>query len=106
MQHAPTRHVPYWPQLAHYVKFEREGGRCQHCGAKHGEFDIDHGIYKSVLTCAHADHDETNNHPDNLLALCAPCHLDYDREDNARRRKINDLTRHGQTAMPFENEEE
>jgi 5-methylcytosine-specific restriction endonuclease McrA len=31
-----------------------------------------------TLTVAHLDHDTTNNHPDNLKALCSGCHLRYD----------------------------
>lgn len=40
-----------------------------------------------VLTVAHLDHDIGNNELSNLRALCQRCHLDYDREDNSRRRK-------------------
>lgn len=42
-----------------------------------------------VLTVAHIDHDESNNDPANLLAMCQFCHLSMDREDNARRRREN-----------------
>ncbi len=31
------------------------------------------------LTSAHLNQDPSNNEPDNLLALCVPCHLHYDR---------------------------
>jgi hypothetical protein len=31
-----------------------------------------------VLTCAHLDHDPTNNADDNLAALCQRCHLALD----------------------------
>lgn len=40
-----------------------------------------------VLTVAHLDHDVTNNALENLKALCQRCHLNYDREDNHRRRR-------------------
>jgi len=40
-----------------------------------------------VLTVAHLDHDISNNELSNLRALCQRCHLDYDREDNTRRRR-------------------
>lgn len=40
-----------------------------------------------VLTIAHLDHDVTNNALENLKALCQRCHLNYDREDNHRRRR-------------------
>ena len=35
---------------------------------------------KVVLTIAHLDHDITNNHPENLMALCQRCHLRHDKE--------------------------
>lgn len=48
-----------------------------------------------IITVAHLDHDPTNNHPDNLKALCQQCHLRYDREHHrqTRRRKkaVRDL---------------
>lgn len=40
-----------------------------------------------VLTIAHLDHDVNNNALENLKALCQRCHLNYDREDNTRRRR-------------------
>lgn len=42
-----------------------------------------------VLTVAHVDHNEANNDPENLRALCQRCHLKLDAEDNARRRRAN-----------------
>jgi 5-methylcytosine-specific restriction endonuclease McrA len=39
-----------------------------------------------VLAAAHRDHDPTNNHPRNLVALCQRCHLQHDREEHRRRR--------------------
>jgi len=39
-----------------------------------------------VLTVAHKNHNERDDRPENLLALCQWCHLAYDRQDNARRR--------------------
>lgn len=42
---------------------------------------------KVVLTVAHLDHNESNNDPDNLAALCQMHHLRHDASDNARRRK-------------------
>jgi hypothetical protein len=34
---------------------------------------------KFCLTVAHLDQNPRNDAPDNVLALCAPCHLNYDR---------------------------
>ena len=41
-----------------------------------------------VLAAAHLDHDPTNNQPRNLKALCQRCHIMYDREEHARRRRL------------------
>jgi 5-methylcytosine-specific restriction endonuclease McrA len=42
-----------------------------------------------LLTVAHLDQEPSNNSPENLKALCAPCHLRYDTEFRGynRRRK-------------------
>jgi hypothetical protein len=39
-----------------------------------------------VLSCAHLDHDPTNNKAQNLKALCQRCHLEHDRPEHQRRR--------------------
>lgn len=128
------RYPPYWPQLAYYVKFEREKGVCQHCGAVHGEvwvvrkrdgkafrvddllddlhlngddltidvfegYPEDYPGQKIVLTTAHKDHRTDNHHPDNLLALCAACHLAYDRLDNRHRFRENLNRKRGQLPL-------
>ncbi len=38
-----------------------------------------HGLVKIVLTTAHLDRNTANNEPENLVALCQRCHLNYDR---------------------------
>lgn len=52
-----------------------------------------------VLTVAHVDHDESNNDPSNLLALCQRCHFALDRADNDRRRRENDAAAVGQLLL-------
>jgi len=56
--------------------------------ARGTEYDADRHIVV-VLTVAHLDHDEQNNDPANLRALCQRCHLSHDREDNAARRRAS-----------------
>jgi len=78
---------------------KRAGHKCEFCGApnhhtivRHGDqFEIIEGMVLEamaidgvkttwiVLTIAHMDHDITNNHPDNLKALCQKCHLNHDK---------------------------
>lgn len=48
---------------------------------------------KVVLTVAHLDHDEHNQHVplERLRALCQRCHLEYDREVHSVRRKCHEV---------------
>lgn len=82
-----------WKAIALAVK-EAAGWKCQECGKqcrRPGEPFITHRL---TLTVSHQDHDPMNNEPCNLKALCAPCHLRYDRHHHAetRRRKRDDRT--------------
>ena len=75
-----------WKEIAMRIK-EDAGWICQECGKqcrKPGEpFDT----HRRTLTVSHQDHDTKNNTDDNLKALCAPCHLRYDRHHHARNRR-------------------
>lgn len=53
-----------------------------------------------VLTVAHVDHDEANNAPSNLLALCQRCHLKMDNADNRARRREREAAALGQGPLP------
>jgi hypothetical protein len=69
-----------WEEISQYVRFERAGGRCEFCGAEHGQPHPETGS-TVVLTTAHLDHDTTNNNaPGNLRALCQRCHLKHDQK--------------------------
>ena len=50
-------------------------------------------ITRVVLATAHRDHDPTNNHPRNLVALCQRCHLQHDREEHRCRRWLTRFRR-------------
>jgi hypothetical protein len=71
------RYVPWWPQLAHHIKFERAGGRCEWCGAEHGKPHPVSGS-RTIMTTAHRDRMPENCHPLNLVGICMRCHLAYD----------------------------
>ena len=43
-----------------------------------------------VLTIAHLDHDPRNNREENLRALCQRCHLDWDRHQHAKNRRVRE----------------
>lgn len=52
-----------------------------------------------ILAACHLNHDPTDNHPNNLKALCQRCHLFHDREYHRKqywitimlRRAVGDL---------------
>jgi hypothetical protein len=108
-----------WEEISRRIRFERAKGRCESCGVRHGvigardlggewhdEADI-HTMNSSegvarfgeefpdmiriVLTCAHLDHDTTNNDEANLQALCQRCHNRLDmpmRQRHARETRL------------------
>jgi 5-methylcytosine-specific restriction endonuclease McrA len=83
------RYPSHWPQLSHELRFGRAGGRCEWCGAVHGQPHPRTGS-KVVLTVAHV-HDKRPEacDPANLAALCQDCHNRHDAADrlaNRRRR--------------------
>ena len=51
-----------------------------------------------LLTVAHLDQDPGNNEPSNLKALCAPCHLRYDRRFQGYNQRTK-LERQGQLRL-------
>ena len=71
-----------WGEIAFTIKSDA-GWKCEACGKKcynPGERVKDSS---KVLTVAHINHVESDCRPENLLAACAVCHLQY---DNIRRR--------------------
>lgn len=75
-----------WKQIA-YEKKESVGWICENCGKqcrKPGEpFDT----HKRTLTVAHLNHMPDDIRPENLMAMCAPCHLRYDAQHHAETRR-------------------
>ena len=66
-------------------------------------------LHRARPNASHLDHDEQNNHPDNLAALCQKCHLAHDRDDNQRRAQASRSAKReridrmrGQTALPLD----
>ena len=59
---------------------------CEMCGKKikPGEpFDT----HRNTLTVAHLNHTPEDVRPENLCAMCAPCHLRYDAQHHAETRR-------------------
>lgn len=66
-----------WDDIAYGVK-AAAGWKCQPCGRqcyRPGEPVTD---TRNVLTCAHINHVESDCRPENLIAACSVCHLQYD----------------------------
>ena len=86
-----TKYPTNWKQIATAVK-DAAGWKCQQCGKqcrRPGEvFDT----HKNTLTVAHLNHDPMDCSPENLRAMCAPCHLRYDASHHAMTRMKNKLT--------------
>ena len=80
------RYPRNWRTISHHIRFIRAGGKCEQCGAKHGEVHLKTGARVQLHT-AHLDHNTFNCADENLLCLCHVCHLQHDRRDNWRKRK-------------------
>lgn len=74
-----------WDDIASAVK-EAAGWKCEKCGLQcrfpGEEFDT----HKRTLTVAHINHVESDCRPENLVALCPKCHLEYDEYRKAMQR--------------------
>jgi len=71
-----------WKEIANRVK-EKTGYRCQACGRQCRKPGEPHTTHKNTLTVAHLNHDESDCRPENLMAMCAPCHVRYDARSKA-----------------------
>ncbi|MEZ0607873.1 hypothetical protein ACAW74_05115 [Fibrella sp. WM1] len=74
-----------WRKISYFIRFVRAKGKCEECGAKHGEPHPKTGTEVELHT-AHLDHNPANCSFFNLKSLCHVCHLAHDRRDNWRRR--------------------
>lgn len=78
------RYPKDWKLRSYFVRFIRARGKCEWCGAVHGEPHPLTGA-KVVLTCAHV----YDKRPEaasllNLAALCQKCHNGHDAKDRAK----------------------
>ena len=68
-----------WDEISLLIK-QREGWRCKWCGVQFTpnenvlEVFRDGKFKKITFTVHHRDRDTNNNKPENLVALCSPCH--------------------------------
>jgi 5-methylcytosine-specific restriction endonuclease McrA len=89
-----SNYPPDWRLIATCVK-EAANWRCQECG-KQCRLPGQPGSQADMLTVHHIDHNPRNCAADNLIALCAPCHLRADAQHHARNAKRTRARRAGQ----------
>jgi len=73
-----SRYPKDWKLRSHFVRFVRGKGRCEWCGAIHGQPHQITGS-KVILTAAHIyDHNPEAASLMNLAGLCQRCHNTHD----------------------------
>jgi hypothetical protein len=80
------RYPKDWDAIARQIK-EAAGWKCQKCGKQCRRPGEKFDTHKRTLTVAHLNHTPEDVRPDNLMAMCAPCHLRYDAAHHAETRK-------------------
>ncbi len=75
-----------WKHIALGVK-TAAGWRCAACGMKCREPGETFDTHRRTLTVHHIDHRPENCAPENLIALCAGCHLKADAKYHAEHRR-------------------
>ena len=78
---------PAWRAICR-TRCEAAGWRCEWCGAANDQ-PPPKTSKRVVLTVAHLNHDPADNRPENLRALCQPCHLHHDAAQHRRSRAAN-----------------
>ena len=68
-----------WKQIAK-AKKESVGWKCEICGKQCKRDGEPYVSGRLILTVAHLNHNPMDCRPENLMAMCAPCHLRYDAE--------------------------
>lgn len=80
------RYPDDWKEIAHRVK-DKAGWRCQKCGIQCRRPGEPFDTHRRTLTVAHLNHTPEDCSEDNLMAMCAPCHLKYDAKHHAETRR-------------------
>jgi hypothetical protein len=85
-----SKYPDNWKEIALAIKIEADW-QCEKCGKQCRRPEEPFDTQKNTLTVAHCNHNESDCRPENLAAMCAPCHLRYDAATHAgnRWRKIN-----------------
>lgn len=80
------RYTSDWKQIAFSIK-EAVGWKCQKCGKQCRRPGERFDTHRRTLTVAHLNHTPEDMRPENLMAMCAPCHLRYDAKHHAETRR-------------------
>ena len=73
-----SKYPPNWKtEIAPAIK-EAAGWKCEKCGKQCRFPGEPLDTHKRTLTVAHINHVEMDCRPENLVALCPKCHLQYD----------------------------
>lgn len=80
------RYPADWEDIATRVK-EDADWRCEVCGKQCRRPGEPFDTHRRTLTVAHLDHTPENCARENLMAMCAPCHLRYDARQHAETRR-------------------
>jgi 5-methylcytosine-specific restriction endonuclease McrA len=87
---------PDWSEIALREKV-RAHWMCERCGA-----DCWNPLsQQNRLTVHHIDHDPSNCAPENLICLCAPCHLRADAQHHARNARITRAIKRAGPTIPL-----
>ena len=83
-----TLYPVHWHAIAMQIKNAADW-KCQKCGKQCRRPGEPFDTHKRTLTVSHLNHEPQDIRPENLMAMCAPCHLRYDAKHHAetRRRK-------------------
>lgn len=74
-----------WKEISERIR-RRGGNACEWCRAwNHAPHPVTGSIV--VLTCAHLNHDPTDNSETNLASLCQRCHNRHDAKHRAQTRR-------------------
>lgn len=86
----PMDHKRYpknWHEIATRIK-ESADWKCQKCGKQCRKPGDPFDTHRNTLTVAHLNHRPEDCRSENLMALCAPCHLRYDARHHAETRRM------------------
>lgn len=80
------RYPIHWEVIARQIK-DKADWKCQMCGKQCRRPGETFDTHKNTLTVAHLNHIPEDVREENLMAMCAPCHLRYDAKHHAETRR-------------------